>query len=70
MASARHFRTDQDPVEIRQEIEADLAYCRAAQRDLQAAGSHAMAERLRQDTDECLDELAALDAGTWTPKHA
>ncbi|GGY81257.1 hypothetical protein CP967_08570 [Streptomyces nitrosporeus] len=70
MASARHFRKAQPTEQTRAEIEADITNSRRAQRDLQAAGSHGMAERLRQDTDECLDELADLDAGRWKPKHA
>ncbi|MEU8886721.1 hypothetical protein [Streptomyces sp. NPDC048442] len=70
MAASRHFRTDQDPAEVRQEIEADIAAARRAQRDLQAAGSHSTGERMRQGADEYLDELAEFDAGTWTPRHA
>ena len=70
MAAARHFRKDQPTAEIRKEIEADIAAARRSQRDLQAAASHGTAEGMRTATDEYLDELAELDAGTWTPKHA
>ncbi|MFJ2675110.1 hypothetical protein [Streptomyces sp. NPDC087525] len=70
MSSARHFRTDQNPAQTAKEIEADITNSRRAQRELQAAGQHRLAETMRAATDEHLDELAELDAGTWTPKHA
>lgn len=70
MAGARHFRRDQPTQEVRKEITAEATASRRAQRDAAAHGQHRLAETMRQGTDEALDELTALDAGTWTPKHA
>lgn len=70
MPSARHFTRSQPADETRAEIERDIKMRRTAQRDLQAVGQHQLAERMRDATDEALDELNDLDNGTWKPDHA
>lgn len=70
MASSRHFIRNQPTEQTRAEIKADIKNCRTAQRDLQATGQHHLANQMRQATDEHLDELNALNNGTWNPKHA
>ncbi|MFE9855550.1 hypothetical protein [Streptomyces sp. NPDC005780] len=70
MASARHFFKSQSAEQTRAEIKADITNSRTAQRDLQAAGQHRLAENMRQAADEAIDELNDLDNGTWTPSHA
>ncbi|MEU3220026.1 hypothetical protein [Streptomyces sp. NPDC006971] len=70
MASSRHFRVTQTPAETRQEIEADIANARSAQRDLHEAGQHRLAENMHAAVDEYLDELTDLDEGRWAPRHA
>ncbi|WP_327335888.1 hypothetical protein OG384_04440 [Streptomyces sp. NBC_01324] len=70
MAGSRHFFRNQPAEQTRAEIKDDIAASRGAQRDLQANGQHRLAETMRQNTDERLDELNQLDNGTWTPNHA
>jgi hypothetical protein len=70
MSANRHFTGDQPEDQIRAEIQDDIKDSRTAQRDLQAAGQHRLAESMRQAADEAIDELNDLDAGTWRPKHA
>ncbi|WP_328868620.1 hypothetical protein [Streptomyces sp. NBC_00304] len=70
MSASRHFNKTQSEQQTRAEITADITAARGAQRDLQAVGQHRLAESMREATDEHLDELSDLDAGTWTPKHA
>ncbi|MFJ7258227.1 hypothetical protein ACIQWV_38315 [Streptomyces sp. NPDC098085] len=70
MSASRHFTKTQSAEQTRAEITADIAAARGSQRDLQDAGQHRLAESMREAADEHLDELADLDAGTWTPKHA
>ncbi|MER5277787.1 hypothetical protein ABT025_18790 [Streptomyces sp. NPDC002809] len=70
MASSRHFFRNQPVEQTRAEITADIKNSRTAQRDLQANGQHRLAETMREGVDEHLDELNALDNGTWTPHHA
>ncbi|WP_329616448.1 hypothetical protein OG244_28380 [Streptomyces brevispora] len=70
MASSRHFVRNQPAEQTRAEITTDIKNSRGAQRDLQATGQHRLAETMREAADEHLDELNALDNGTWTPNHA
>lgn len=70
MASARHFHKNQPATQTRAEITADIKASRSAQQTAAANGQHRIAETMRQAADEHLDELTALDAGTWTPRHA
>lgn len=70
MSASRHFSGDQPTNQTRAEIKADITASRRAQRDAAAHGQHRIAETMRQATDEHLDELNALDNGTWTPNHA
>lgn len=70
MASSRHFVRNQPAGQTRAEITTDIKNSRGAQRDLQASGQHRLAETMRQATDEALDELSALNNGTWNPNHA
>ncbi|MFJ8923888.1 hypothetical protein ACIREK_30975 [Streptomyces sp. NPDC102415] len=70
MAGSRHFVKSQPAEQTRAEIQADIAASRGAQRNLQATGQYYLANQMRQTTDEHLDELNALDNGTWNPTHA
>lgn len=70
MASSRHFFRNQPAEQTRTEITDDIKNSRNAQRDLQAAGQHRLAENMRQAADEAIDELNDLDNGTWSPRHA
>lgn len=70
MPASRHFFRSQPTEQTRAEIKDDIKASRDAQRDLHASGQHGLAETMRQAADEHLEELSALDAGTWTPKHA
>ncbi|GAA4824075.1 hypothetical protein [Streptomyces ziwulingensis] len=70
MSSSRHFFSSTPKDQVKAEIEADLAAARGAQRDLTAAGQHAVAARMGEAVDEHLDELNAVKNGTWKPKHA
>lgn len=70
MASSRHFFKNQPVEQTRTEIKADIQNSRTAQRDLQAAGQHRLAENMRHATDEAIDELNDLDNGRWSPRHA
>ncbi|MEU8623280.1 hypothetical protein [Streptomyces sp. NPDC048669] len=70
MSASRHFSRTQPTEQTRAEIKDDITASRGAQRDLQAAGQHRLAETMRQATDEHIDELNALDNGTWNPNHA
>lgn len=72
VSAARHFfaRGTVSNAQLRTEIKADVASARGAQRDLKAAGQHRAADRMGEAVDEHLDELNAVDNGTWTPKHA
>ncbi|MFD9256950.1 hypothetical protein [Streptomyces sp. NPDC059538] len=70
MPASRHFTNDQNPDDVRAQIEADIAAARGSQRDLQAAGQNLYADRMGAAADEALDELNALNRGSWNPKHA
>ncbi|MFE7485502.1 hypothetical protein [Streptomyces sp. NPDC057552] len=70
MASSRHFFKKQPVEQTRAEIKNDIKNSRTAQREATAAGQHRVAEMMRQGTDEALDELNALNNGTWKPNHA
>lgn len=70
MAASRHFFKSQPAEQTRAEIKADIRNSRTAQRDLQAAGQHRLAEDMRQATDEAIDELNDLNNGRWSPRHA
>lgn len=71
MASGRHFftpgtlTTDQ----LKADIKADITASRGAEKQLREAGQHKVAEQMRQQTDEHLDELGDANSGTWQPKH-
>jgi hypothetical protein len=72
MSSARHFlaRGTVPADQLKADIQADITSSRQAQRALQQAGQHAIADRMGADADEALDELNAVNNGTWKPKHA
>lgn len=72
LSSARHFfaRGTLSDAQLENDIKADIAATRGAQRDLQQAGQHSVAARMSEAVDEHLDELNAARNGTWTPKHA
>lgn len=72
MSSARHFlaRGSLSDAALKTDIQADITSARTAQRDLQQAGQHGVADRMGQAVDEHLDELNDARNGTWKPRHA
>lgn len=72
MPAARHFfsRGSVSDDQLKADIKDDIASARGAQRDLQAAGQTDMAARMGRAVDEHLDELNAVNNGTWRPRHA
>ncbi|MEV6833621.1 hypothetical protein AB0N17_03660 [Streptomyces sp. NPDC051133] len=72
MSGARHFfaRGTVPDKQLKAEVKADIKSARGAQRDLAATGQHGAADRMGAAVDEHLDELNAVNNGTWTPKHA
>ncbi|WP_055694234.1 hypothetical protein [Streptomyces prasinopilosus] len=70
MASSRHFFKSTPASQVKAEVEADLKASRAAQRDLMQAGQYRMAGQMADAVDEHLDELNAVNNGTWRPRHA
>ncbi|MGW6924457.1 hypothetical protein ACWGA9_24750 [Streptomyces sp. NPDC054950] len=72
MSSAHHFlaRGSLSDAELKNDIKADVASARGAQRDLQQAGQHGVAARMGEAVDEHLDELNDANRGIWSPKHA
>jgi len=69
MSASRHFSRPSSTEQLVDEIKADVASARGAQRDLQEAGQHRLAARMGEAVDEHLDELNAAKNGTWRPKH-
>ncbi|MFH8531545.1 hypothetical protein ACH4GE_24380 [Streptomyces tendae] len=72
MSSARHHvarGTVSDDV-LKVDIQADIKNARNAQIDMQQAGQRRLAAEMGAAADEALDELNALNNGTWKPKHA
>lgn len=72
MSSARHHFTSGTLTDdqLRQDITTDITTARGAQRDLTAVGQHRTADLMGAAVDDGLDELAALNNGTWRPRHA
>ncbi|MFJ3141691.1 hypothetical protein ACIPJM_04470 [Streptomyces halstedii] len=70
MAASRHFLRTQSAEQTRTEIKADIKNSRAAEKEAKANGQYRIAETMRQATDEHIDELNALNNGTWKPNHA
>jgi hypothetical protein len=72
MSSARHFLASGSlsDTELKNDIQADIASARGAQRDLQQAGQYGVAARMGEAVDEHLDELNDATNGTWKPRHA
>ncbi|MYU20797.1 hydantoinase B/oxoprolinase family protein [Streptomyces sp. SID8352] len=71
MPAARHFlsRTTFSDDQLRTDIKADAAASRKAQRELQEAGKHHLADQMGAAADEALDELSDLNNGIWKPNH-
>ncbi|MFE2693669.1 hypothetical protein [Streptomyces mirabilis] len=72
MSAARHHVpsgtfTDE---QLRTDITDDIGTFRGAQQSLQQAGQYGQAAAMGQANDENLDELNALNNGTWKPNHA
>lgn len=72
MSSARHFLTpgSLSNTELKNDIQADIAAARGAQRDSAQAGQHRVAASMGEAVDEHLDELNDANNGTWKPRHA
>lgn len=69
MSSSRHFIKPATDEQLKAEIKADVAASRKAQQELMSAGQYGMAARMGEDADEALDELNAVNNGTWKPRH-
>ncbi|MFF5473358.1 hypothetical protein [Streptomyces achromogenes] len=70
MSSSRHFIAPKSDKQLKEEIKADIAAARKAEQQLKGAGQYAMADRLKGDVNELLDELNEANNGTWKPRHA
>jgi uncharacterized protein with gpF-like domain len=58
------------PAQLIQDIEADLKHAQGAYRRLTKDGQRRLAEDMRRQVDDFLDELKAAKAGAWRPAHA
>lgn len=70
MTAARHFMkpgalTDE---QLKTDIKGDITTALGTARQLEAAGQNHTAQQMRTAVDEHLDELAAVNNGTWQPQ--